>query len=184
MAFYTPPHVGQRLRWAADSARTTLRFTADSIALLHFAAGDYAVSTWLKGTATVGIVSPLPDLPIVAAQVGLLDAIAAPACIFELGTEALVQHWLFAVESPLATPAEIHLVLLRPNGQPDEAEVVAVRIIGEVDELLCSLRGQLQDQYEEFGFEDAGFAQQAGRQLLVDNDPEALLLNSWPPIQG
>jgi hypothetical protein len=181
MSFYTIPEVGQHLNWAAAAPATALRFTPDSIVLLHFTGEDASLSAWTKGQVTLGITSPLPCIPVIAAQVGLQDAIAAPACIFELGPMAAMTQWL-GRERLVPVPAEITLVLLRPNGQPDQAEVVAIRAVGNVEELLSSLRGQLEDQLVEFGEEDAAFAQQAGRQLLVDNDPEVFLFEAWPPV--
>lgn len=176
--YYSIPECGQVVQWAETMPATVLRFTGHSIALLHFSA-TVKKSSWLNGAVTIGVTSPLPGLPLVAAQIGTQDAIAAPACIYETGSDTFASKWLFRAVSPYA---EIHLILLEPGPLPGQAQVAAVRVVEDVYPLLDSLRGQLQDQYVEYPWEEAGMVQQAGRQLQHDNSPYVLLLEAWPPV--
>jgi len=182
MAYHIPA-IGQRVQWPATTPATQLRFTADSVALLHLATEGHTSTgwkSWNSDAVTLGICNQLDYLAVLAAQIGHLPALAAPACIFEAGDAAAVQQWLRKPENPFAT---IALVLLQAGAESGQAAVVAVRVVEDVAELLAALRGQMHDQYVEFTWDEAAALQQAGRALVQENDALTLLLNSYPPLQ-
>lgn len=187
MAFYQLPLPNQVVRWLPSQPRTVLRFVAGGgLVLLH--ATDEPLLTakaWLTQPLQLGLLGigrgerPGPEVPpVLCARLGEWPAIAAPACIFELGEAGTIYQW----HNAQARPAALRLVLLRCyDQQPGQAAVVASRRIwspewSRGDELL---RLRLEQQYQRTSEEDEGLVQHTGRKLVA-TIPAAHLLDHAP----
>lgn len=187
MAFYQLSRLNEAVKWVPGQARTVLRFAPDGgLVLLH--ATDEATLTpkeWLTHPLQLGLYgtsvaeeSGHPDVPpVLCLRVGQAPAIAAPACIFELGPAALIYEWLNA----RAMPAELRLVLLRLDAaRPGRAVVEASRRLWAPEwatgDVLLRLR--LEQQCLRTPTEDAGEVQHIGRVLVTNYGADYLLSGS------
>ncbi|MDF7815327.1 hypothetical protein [Hymenobacter sp. YC55] len=182
MPFYQLPRLNEAVKWLPEQPRTILRFGPNgSLVLLH-ATTDPALTApvWQTQPVQLGLVgtsleeTPTEVPPVLGARLGEWPAVAAPACIFEMGDPVAIHQWLNA----RSVPPELRLVLLRLDlEQPSRAVVEASRRIWAPEWVAGDvlLRLRLEQQYLRTADEDAGNVQEAGRQLVATTPALQLL---------